>query len=148
MNLFANLIKIDYLKYLSVFYHQAGFTELYIAFGLAIFIIVEYVYFYLQKEKGIDKEFWSWFTVITFIVIWMFLMYLKTKKSWEFNYWITTDEGEKIQYNIKKLIGVKEFRVVLSIVVSYQFILFIGILLYIKLVFVKKPFFYKKNIES
>lgn len=145
MNLFANLIKINYLKYLSIFYHQSGFTELYIAFGLALFVIAEYLYFYLQKEKRIDRDFWLWLTILSFVIIWVFLMYLKTKKSWEFNYWITTDEGEKIQYNIKKLIGVKEFRIILIIIVSYQFFLFSGILLYIKLVFVKKPFFYEKQ---
>ncbi|AUB31951.1 phosphatase PAP2 family protein [Spiroplasma floricola 23-6] len=145
MDIFSKIMKIDFLKYISIFYHELGFTELYIIFILVTIIILDYVWFYLQNTKKMKKEIFSWITICFFIIVWITLMFFKFYKKWKFNYWVDIEGKGQLKYNIAKLLSPSEYRTILVLIFSYQFIILIAILMYYKLVFSKKKNFYEEQ---
>ncbi|ATZ20905.1 hypothetical protein MCOLE_v1c03910 [Mesoplasma coleopterae] len=145
MEIFAQLLKIDFLKYPSIYYLQSGYTDLYIVFALIAFIIIEYILINLNKKKGVDKDFWSWIFFVLILITWFIFMFLKVSSSWKFNMTVETIEGNILKFNIKKFISAKDFRILLVIIVILQFFILISVLLYAKLVWFKKPFFYENK---
>ncbi|AHI52629.1 phosphatase PAP2 family protein [Spiroplasma culicicola] len=145
MEIFAHGIKFDLLKYISIFNLESGYTELYIAFILAGFIILEYTIYYKRKNKGINEKNSPVAIIFGLVLIWILLMTLKTYRKWEFDFWVETKEGLSIQFSLTKMLTATEYRSILVCVIIYQFILLLAVLLYAKLVFFKKPDFYEKQ---
>ncbi|AGY41466.1 putative prolipoprotein [Mesoplasma florum W37] len=145
MELFSKLLKFDFFTYFACFYHQSGYTDLYVVFALIFFIFIEYALIKIKNNRDIDKDFWSWIFLFLIIIFWTLFMYLKIKKAWEFNFFVESKDGKIIDFNIKKFIGIKDFRIILIFVGAYQFLILIGLLFYAKNVFFKKPYFYENK---